>query len=73
MDLNVTAFRIVQRLSQENKNDNRSQSARIAGKIGGPARAEKLTAEERREIALKANKARWGKYRSGSQPADLRK
>jgi len=30
------------------------------GKIGGKARAEKLTPEERSEIAKKAAKARWG-------------
>lgn len=29
------------------------------GKIGGKARAEKLTAEQRSEIAKKAAKARW--------------
>lgn len=30
------------------------------GKIGGKRRAEKLTPEQRREIARKAAKARWG-------------
>jgi hypothetical protein len=59
MDLNVSAFRIVQRLTTETKEEKRSSSARAAGKIGGPARAAKLTAEERREIAKKANQARW--------------
>jgi hypothetical protein len=32
---------------------------RIGGKIGGPARAAKLSATERSEIARKAAKARW--------------
>lgn len=31
------------------------------GKIGGKARAEKLTSEQRKEIARKAAKARWDK------------
>ncbi len=30
------------------------------GKVGGPARAKKLSPEKRREIAKKAAKARWG-------------
>ncbi len=34
---------------------------RLGGKKGGPARAAKLTPEERREIAQKAAKARWEK------------
>lgn len=31
------------------------------GKLGGKARIEKLTAEQRREIARKAAQARWAK------------
>lgn len=34
---------------------------RLGGKKGGPARARKLTAEERTEIAKKAAKSRWSK------------
>lgn len=34
---------------------------RLGGKKGGKARAEKLTAEQRREIAKKAAAARWKK------------
>jgi hypothetical protein len=59
MDLNVSAFRIVKTLTTENKDDKRSFAARAGGKIGGPARARKLTPERRKEIATKANKARW--------------
>lgn len=33
---------------------------RLGGKKGGVARAKKLSAEARREIASKAAKARWG-------------
>lgn len=36
---------------------------RLGGKKGGPARAQKLTAEERSEIAKKAAKTRWTKSR----------
>ena len=59
MDLTVNAFRIVNTLTTENKDDKRSVAARAGGAAGGPARARKLTAEQRREIAVKANKARW--------------
>ncbi|MFA6321793.1 MAG: hypothetical protein WCY36_08080 [Candidatus Omnitrophota bacterium] len=34
---------------------------RLGGKKGGKARAEKLTSEQRKEIAVKAAKARWKK------------
>ena len=63
MDLNVSAFRIVQKLTAETKENKRSSTARSGGKLGGPARASKLTPERRREIAMNANRARW---RAGS-------
>jgi hypothetical protein len=65
MDLNVSAFRIVKTLTTENKDDKRSAAGRAGGKVGGRARAAKLTSEERRRIAVKANKARWANRRSG--------
>jgi hypothetical protein len=34
---------------------------RLGGLKGGKARAEKLTPEQRKEIAIKAAQARWGK------------
>jgi hypothetical protein len=34
---------------------------RLGGKKGGPARAARLTKEQRREIAKKAARARWAK------------
>lgn len=37
---------------------------RLGGKKGGKARAEKLTAEERRESARRAARARWKKNRT---------
>jgi hypothetical protein len=39
---------------------------RKGGKIGGPARAAKLTHEQRSEIARKAVQARWAKAKKGS-------
>jgi hypothetical protein len=39
MDLNSNAYRIVQCLTAENKDDKRSRAASSAGKKGGPARA----------------------------------
>ena len=39
--------------------DERQESARKAGLVGGKARAESLTAKRRSEIAKKAAAARW--------------
>jgi hypothetical protein len=64
MDLNVTAFRIVNDLTTEKKEDKRSVIASKAGKVGGPARARKLTGAQRKLIAQKANEARWQKKHS---------
>jgi hypothetical protein len=65
MDLNASAFRIVKSLTTENKDDKRSSAAASGGAVGGPARARKLTAEQRREIAVKANRARWKRKEGG--------
>ena len=59
MDLNRNAFRIVEHLTGGSKPV--SAKAVKAGRIGGRARAAKLTTEERVSIAVKANKARWSK------------
>jgi len=62
MDLNKNAFRIVQSLTDDKQKDTpRTVAARAAGKSGGRARAELLTAAERHNIAVKANRARWRK------------
>ncbi len=45
----------------EGKNPAAVELGRLGGKKGGKARAEKLTAEERSEIAKKAADARWEK------------
>lgn len=75
-DFNVAAFRVVQEvaadsdntlvveekpLNIEGKNPNAVALGRLGGLKGGKARAAKLTAEQRRDIAKKAAAARWGK------------
>lgn len=40
---------------------------RLGGLVGGPARARKLSATRRREIAQKAGKARWKKVREAQK------
>lgn len=45
----------------EGKNPAAVELGRLGGKKGGKARAAKLTAEERSEIAKKAARARWEK------------
>ena len=47
----------------EGKNPAAVELGRLGGKKGGKARAEKLTKEQRSEIARKAAKARWDKKR----------
>jgi hypothetical protein len=43
------------------KNPAAVELGRLGGKKGGKARAEKLTPEQRKEIAQRAAKARWAK------------
>ncbi len=50
-----------QELSPEERHDAAVKLGRLGGRKGGPARASKLTPEERREIGRKAAAARWGK------------
>jgi len=45
----------------DKKNPHAVALGRLGGKKGGPARAEKLSAERRSEIARKAVMARWAK------------
>jgi hypothetical protein len=64
MDVNVRAFRVVQAaISEEPASHPPKDSARKGGLKGGPARAQSISAERRKEIAKKANAARWGKPR----------
>lgn len=68
-DFAVTAFRIVQEATGQApaeeakpaKNPAAVELGRLGGQKGGKARAEKLTPEERKAIAVKAARARWQK------------
>jgi len=69
-DVNESAKSIVDMATDENPSEEESSSSknphavalgRLGGKKGGKARAEKLSPEERSEIAKKAAKARWKK------------
>ena len=61
-DFAVTAFRVVQEATGQLKGGfDAKEMGRRGGLKGGKARAEKLTPEERRNIALKASWERWGK------------
>jgi hypothetical protein len=46
---------------EHQKNPAAVELGRLGGKKGGKARAEKLTSEQKKEIAKKAAKARWSK------------
>jgi hypothetical protein len=59
-DLNRTAFRVVQESTEPKAPKTKAQtSGRKGGLEGGKARAEKLSPEERSEIARNAAKRRW--------------
>lgn len=45
---------------EQGKNPHAQALGRLGGKKGGRSRAEKLTPEQRREIAKRAARARWG-------------
>jgi hypothetical protein len=49
------------RAGMEARNPHAAALGRLGGLKGGPARASALTPERRRQIALKAARARWGK------------
>jgi len=71
-DINALAASIVAQstgqpipnLSEPQKNPHAVALGSLGGKKGGKARFEKLTPEQRTEIAKKAAKARWGKHSS---------
>jgi len=71
-DINVLAYNIVKEVTEEKsskdlpddfpqKNPAAVALGRLGGLKGGPARAKKLTKQQRKEIAQKAAKARWNK------------
>ena len=58
---------VVERWVAEEKNPAAVALGRLGGKKGGPARAEKLSASRRSEIARRAAQARWhGEQEPGS-------
>ncbi len=68
MDVNTNAFRIVQRLTAENKGDAKSLAGRPGGLKGGRARAAVLSPERRKQIAQKAIEARWNRTKPNPSP-----
>lgn len=64
-DLNEAAFRVFQEAvgesipSAPHKNPAAVELGRLGGKVGGKARAAKLSSEERTDIARRAAIARW--------------
>jgi len=65
-DVNVLAASIIEEATSESgKNPHAVALGRLGGKKGGPARAKRLTPEERREIARKAARARWARHKQG--------
>lgn len=68
-DINELAAAIVQEATEDEeqakpereKNPAAVALGRLGGLKGGKARAEKLTPEQRKEIARKAAEARWGR------------
>jgi hypothetical protein len=68
-DMNQIAARVVAQathgefvpMPQPAKNRAAVALGRRGGRVGGPARAQALTAEQRKAIAQKGAEARWGK------------
>lgn len=63
-DVNVLAARMAKALGDlevGEKNPAAVALGRLGGQRGGPARAEKLSSEQRKQIARKAAVARWRK------------
>lgn len=63
-DVNEIAASIVSRATEPAKVDKNPYAValcRLGGLKGGRARAEKLSPERRKEIAVKGARARWGK------------
>ncbi len=69
-DLNQMAYRVMRHATKPQEPETPAQvSGRKGGQKGGKARAEKLTAEERSEIARKAAEARWYKPPERQRPS----
>ncbi len=60
-DLNQMAYRVVQHATEPQEPETPAQvSGRKGGQKGGKVRAQRMTAEQRRESARRAAQARWG-------------
>jgi len=73
-DINETAFRIageavgnLEPQYQKQKNPAAVELGRAGGLVGGKARADKLSAEQRSDIAKKAANTRWSKHNDTHQ------
>lgn len=70
-DVNTLAFEITRKVADEwppeSKEQTPTEARQKGGKHGGAARAEKLTPEQRSEIARKAARARWQKRSHDSE------
>ena len=66
MDLNVQAFRLVQKVTEDAPvaESPRRTAGRKGGLKGGIARSKSMSKERRREVAQIASKARWKKTQS---------
>lgn len=61
-DLNQIAHRIVRESTEPKAPESKAQiSGRKGGLKGGKARAAKMTAEQRSDVARKASEARWAR------------
>lgn len=72
-DVNQIAAAIIGSLDEEPERKPEKNPAAVAlgslgGKKGGPARAKKLSAKKRSEIAKKAAEARWGSSKKTKLP-----
>jgi hypothetical protein len=74
-DFAVNALRVVEQaigehmdgtaLDTAQKKSPSAANGKIGGKRGGPARAKVLTADQKRQIAVKAAQTRWKKQKDG--------
>ncbi len=60
-DINQLAHSFVKKATTKEKNPAAVALGRLGGLVGGYARAKKLSAKRKKEIAEKAAKARWKK------------
>ena len=69
-DINILAASIAKETTGESlpeKNPAAVALGRLGGLKGGKARAEKLSAKKRKEIAVKAAKTRWGEKKKAAK------